>query len=606
MTTKKQSRQRGVALLLALILLMVITAIAFGVIVMSNTENAINTNFKSEETEFFAARAGVEEARNRLLLPTSAFDQGGNNISLFYLNPPSTSNPLGAGSTIVMPTAALDEAQAGSKVLYILGCKTINPLNGTCQTQMTLNDVTTRYTSSGSLSPYFDDELCHDIPSTSSITVNHIAQNVPCNNTIAATYLTSTPSVSPYPLDYKWVRIMIKENGTGPYPVVNSQPLISVVCWDKTNSPAVEILTPSASSCDRAPAAFPFARPVYVVTSLAVSPSGTTRRMVQEELSLGVSLNQTHDWSIYGTSPACPAVTFSGNGKTGSFDSSTESTPTEPPTNESTSSGGDTGSNGGLSLGGNSSIGGLAEYAGTGGNCYQISGGNAGPANACAGNPPVPPCYKQTTTESFPVTPAPNPTPPQTNTTYSHSATLTPGNSYGNISVSGGSTVITLSVPSGQGTAANPAVFVMNSLTFSGQASMVISPPNAYVQIIIAGNGPNGVPLAVPLSLTGQAVDNTSGIPGTMVFDVTQPTGCSAAPCGTVNVAGGSGSYAVVNAPMDNASITGNGDIFGSIIGYQVNDAGNGTVWHDLNSANHSTPMYDAALYTIAFRELSY
>ena len=63
MTMKNQNPQKGVALLMALILLLVITAIAFGVIVMSNTESAINTNYKSEETEYFAARAGVEEAR---------------------------------------------------------------------------------------------------------------------------------------------------------------------------------------------------------------------------------------------------------------------------------------------------------------------------------------------------------------------------------------------------------------------------------------------------------------------------------------------------------------------------------------------------------------
>ncbi|HLZ40237.1 MAG TPA: hypothetical protein VKQ11_04710, partial [Candidatus Sulfotelmatobacter sp.] len=80
MTKNNQNRQKGVALMLSLVLLLLITAIAFGVIGMSNTENSINTNFKGEETEYFAARAGVEEGRNRIL--SNATDQNGASIAL--------------------------------------------------------------------------------------------------------------------------------------------------------------------------------------------------------------------------------------------------------------------------------------------------------------------------------------------------------------------------------------------------------------------------------------------------------------------------------------------------------------------------------------------
>lgn len=577
---KKQNRESGVALILGLILLVLITAVAFGVIVMANTENAINTNFKSEETEYFAARAGVEEVRNRLLTNGSAFDQAGNNISLWN------------GGFV--PTAGPD---AGGKILYILGCKTQNAAGG-CSAQMTLADVTTPPTA-GAPNPYFDDELCHDIPTGSVLAITHTPLNVRCKDTLAAGSFTTTTSVAPYPLDYKWVRVMIKENGSGPYSVDTTKGATAPVCWDKSLTPATEVIPASGlvSDCAAAPAAMPLARPVYLVTSLAVSASGNTRRLVQEELSLGINFNTNHSWSVYGTSNACPAVTFTGNGSTGSFDSSTEAIPSEPPTNKTTTSGGDTGTNGGISLGGNATIGGLAEYAGVG-SCYSV-GPNAGPKNKC-GNPAVPPCYETSTTQTFPVTPAPNPAPPTSSKNYSSSTTLTPGNLYGNISASG-QAVITFQVPAGQGTASNPAVFVLNSLSFSGQASMVISPPNSYIQIIVAGNG-----AATPLSLTGQSINNTSGIPGTLVFDVAQPIACKTSPCGTVQVAGGAAAYAVVNAPMDNIQISGNGDIYGSIIGYQVTDSGNGTVWHDVNSAAANTYTPDASLYTIAFRELSY
>src|SRR5690349_13920698 len=134
MTTINQNREKGVALMLALVLLLLITAITFGVITMSNTENSINTNFKGEETEYFAARAGVEEARNRLL-PT-ALDQNGASIAL---------------TAPTLPTATPD---AGGKVLYLLNM----PLTAANEALITTAG-----------NAYFDDSLCHDIPQSSPL-----------------------------------------------------------------------------------------------------------------------------------------------------------------------------------------------------------------------------------------------------------------------------------------------------------------------------------------------------------------------------------------------------------------------------------------------------
>ena len=141
MTTTYRNRQKGVALLIALVMLMLITAVAFGLILMSRTDTSINSNFKGEETEYFAARAGAEEARNRLL--PGAVDQSGNSIAFTNL-----------------PTAPPD---GGGKVLYILNCKTQNATNNGCSTMISLADITTP-PSAGSPNPYFDDELCHDVP----------------------------------------------------------------------------------------------------------------------------------------------------------------------------------------------------------------------------------------------------------------------------------------------------------------------------------------------------------------------------------------------------------------------------------------------------------
>jgi hypothetical protein len=89
-----------------------------------------------------------------------------------------------------------------------------------------------------------------------------------------------------------------------------------------------------------------------------------------------------------------------------------------------------------------------------------------------------------------------------------------------------------------------------------------------------------------------------------MVFNLAQPVSCSASPCGTVQITGGAATYAVFNAPMDNVVVSGNGDIFGSIISYATTVNGDGTIYHDTNSAAQYTS--DPYLHLIAFRELSY
>src|SRR5579859_3855078 len=384
MTKTNQNRQKGVALMLSLILLLLITAIAFGVIGMSNTENAINTNFKGEETEYFAARAGVEEGRNRIL--GNATDQNGNSIALANL-----------------PTDVVDN---GGKILYILNG---NKPDGT---PVTLADVTTPG------SAYFDDELCHEIPSTSLLAITHTPSNVRCSNTLAAPYFVTTPSVAPYSLDYKWVRIMIKENGSGPYKVDNTQVATMGTCWDETAIPAAEIAT-AVTNCAPLPASKPLDRPVYLVTALAVSPGGTTRRLVQEEVSLGINFNP--NYGIYATSKQCPSVTFNGNASTASFTAVAGSEPASgsPPNNPNYTTGADVGSNGGIDMNGNGVIAGGADILG--GACFTPDK-MMQPASAT--NITTPPPYR--------VTAQPNPPTPQ-GAPKKLPNPMTPGNVYGDI-----------------------------------------------------------------------------------------------------------------------------------------------------------------------------
>src|SRR5260370_20294734 len=89
--------ERGVALINALLVLLLITAVGIGMIIMSNTETNVSSNFRDEQTAYFAAKAGIEEVRGRLragaanslLLPTtlSSTLPGAPSGILYVINP---------------------------------------------------------------------------------------------------------------------------------------------------------------------------------------------------------------------------------------------------------------------------------------------------------------------------------------------------------------------------------------------------------------------------------------------------------------------------------------------------------------------------------------
>src|SRR5215467_6945718 len=192
MRKNKRNSQKGVSLLISMLALLVLTAVAVGMMYMSSTETSINSNFKAEETAYFAARAGVEEARDRML-PTN----------------PNTISGL-------LPTSL---PSIGGGVLYLL------------QNGVTANNIT----SISSTNYLADDEFCHDFTYAGSGYggMTPYPPNVRCTNLPAGTgWFTTTPSVAPYPLDYKWVRITLKANNSTPYTVDSSQTLWNPVCWN--------------------------------------------------------------------------------------------------------------------------------------------------------------------------------------------------------------------------------------------------------------------------------------------------------------------------------------------------------------------------------------
>src|SRR5580765_8310931 len=65
-TQNKNRNERGVALVAVILTLMLVTAMAAAIIILTNTETNTSSNFKDEQRAFFAAKAGIEEARDRL------------------------------------------------------------------------------------------------------------------------------------------------------------------------------------------------------------------------------------------------------------------------------------------------------------------------------------------------------------------------------------------------------------------------------------------------------------------------------------------------------------------------------------------------------------
>jgi hypothetical protein len=96
---RRRRSQAGVALLIAIFVLMLISVTAIALIISSGTETALAGNYRSSASTYYAALAGIEEARGRLL-PSNP-DYFGASVA-----PPGTQLPLGQVRYITNPVAA--------------------------------------------------------------------------------------------------------------------------------------------------------------------------------------------------------------------------------------------------------------------------------------------------------------------------------------------------------------------------------------------------------------------------------------------------------------------------------------------------------------------
>ncbi|HJT00344.1 MAG TPA: hypothetical protein VJ756_14730, partial [Terriglobales bacterium] len=90
-----KNEDQGVALLACLLALMLLTAIALGLMYLGDAESRTNDNFRSSQQAYFGSMAGLQNVRERMTLanvaphqivPPSAMPANANSV-LYVLNP---------------------------------------------------------------------------------------------------------------------------------------------------------------------------------------------------------------------------------------------------------------------------------------------------------------------------------------------------------------------------------------------------------------------------------------------------------------------------------------------------------------------------------------
>lgn len=266
---RRNRKEKGIALFMAIFALMLLSAVAAGFMFLSNTETAVNQNYRASQVAYFAARAGLQEARSRIMSGTAPGDL---NAAAYALTMPNVGTTT--GGIYIVNQAAGDPA--------------INPW-----------DATNRY---------FDDTLCK--ANFVGLNMSYGTQAVHCTAGPGAQWVPN-PKVSNDPstgtaaaIPYKWVRITLKSNragsplcdgsdpncaaGTYPYAVDNTAAANDdrPVCWTGSQ----QILLPAGyAKCQTPPNGSDPYRPVFLLTSLASVPmpgnAGSSERTLSMEVA---------------------------------------------------------------------------------------------------------------------------------------------------------------------------------------------------------------------------------------------------------------------------------------------------------------------------------
>jgi len=231
--------ESGIALLIAIFVLMLISAVAISLVVSSGTESSLAGNYRTTLSAKFAATAGIEEARGRLV--------------------PSNPNP------IALPLVGAPAYLPANQVVYIT-----NPAVG-------------EPGGAGLLGLYPDTEFDREFTGAPTLAA------------ATKTYVNSiwTGALNNGPL-YKWVRINaatkkslgVNVDNTGLAAVNAATPLY----YDTGVIPASIVVPPAVGNVP-GPVLPPTQKQIYEITALAVLPNGSQKLLQYAVTPVNFGLN---------------------------------------------------------------------------------------------------------------------------------------------------------------------------------------------------------------------------------------------------------------------------------------------------------------------------
>ena len=107
--------ENGVALLISIFVLLLVCVVAIALIVSAGTESALSGNYRSATTVYYAALAGLEEARGRMLVKNPDYFLS---YKASFLPAPGNPLPLGSVSYLLNPIGSETIAPWDSSSLY--------------------------------------------------------------------------------------------------------------------------------------------------------------------------------------------------------------------------------------------------------------------------------------------------------------------------------------------------------------------------------------------------------------------------------------------------------------------------------------------------------
>jgi Tfp pilus assembly protein PilX len=317
-TIEKRNRQRGIALVLVIFALLLLSAIGLAMLFSSDTETGISVNYRDKQGAIYGALAGLQEARDRIHPLTGDLGPGTN---------------LSSGGLNIVPTAL--PSTSAANVLYL-----INPAPG--ETVAPWNPT----------NKYFDTELCQESYFVNVLGVTAGTPGTPCPATSASVPAGSawyawydnskmqtntgatgtggaatmeaayqlTSGSTKIPLTYKWVRITLKADNMTPINVGTGNG--TQVCWDGSHEQQLQAgyhtdCTPPSGGITNIAVTASGAGYTSVpnVTISGGGGSGATATAVVGQLPVGItSVTLTNGGAGYTNVPAVTITPSDGNG----------------------------------------------------------------------------------------------------------------------------------------------------------------------------------------------------------------------------------------------------------------------------------------------------